>query len=428
MSQDITQDILSQAVKDVIAKFGKMNLAELERMLHLSRQQLRHLQKNDFKLMPNGNTGKSKTTKISPFSEFINTEYLAKGIKNSSVIFDALRRQGYKGSQTSVKAYISKHLDLVPARRSLAANTPNRGRRYLSDPGEMFQMDWGFVNVCDNYGNIWQCACFAMVCHHCGLRYVEFFPSARQENLLIGMIHAFMVMGVPKTVLTDNMKSVVNKRLGDGTPVWNKEYEAFQTLIGFKTKLCKVAHPFTKGAVERLILYVKQNFIVGKAFTNITDLNNEARTWCYEKNNVITRGRDVVPMEEHYKHEAFSILPEIARLIPYLAPMRTISYDGYVNYENRTYGVPLCYSGKFVRVQRTGDVLKILTPDTHDELYRHHVNWSKKPNNCIGQWSLEPEEQPTQKVTSTLAFVPPRDTSRRFDRFSILKEESFNDK
>ncbi len=124
-----------------IAKFGKMNLAELERMLHLSRQQLRHLQKNDFKLMPNGNTGKSKTTKISPFSEFINTEYLAKGIKNSSVIFDALRRQGYKGSQTSVKAYISKHLDLVPARRSLAANTPNRGRRYVTDPGEMFQMD-----------------------------------------------------------------------------------------------------------------------------------------------------------------------------------------------------------------------------------------------------------------------------------------------
>lgn len=47
---------------------------------------------------------------------------------------------------------------------------------------------------------------------------------------------------------------------------------------------------------------------------------------------------------------------------------------------------------------------------------------------CIGQWSLEPEEHPTQRVTSLLAFVPPRDTSRRFGRFSILKEDSFNDK
>ena len=91
MSQEITQDILSQAVEEVIAKFGRVNLAELERMLPLTRQQLRRLQKNGFKLTPNGNSGKTKATKISSFSELINTAYLAKGIKNSSVIFDAIR-------------------------------------------------------------------------------------------------------------------------------------------------------------------------------------------------------------------------------------------------------------------------------------------------------------------------------------------------
>ncbi len=43
MSQDITQDILTQAVEDVIAMFGKVVIAELERRLPLSRQQLRRL-------------------------------------------------------------------------------------------------------------------------------------------------------------------------------------------------------------------------------------------------------------------------------------------------------------------------------------------------------------------------------------------------
>ncbi len=53
MSQAITKDILSQAVKDVIAKFGKMNLAaptgvlEVEPYVHddkyLSCLQSRHL-------------------------------------------------------------------------------------------------------------------------------------------------------------------------------------------------------------------------------------------------------------------------------------------------------------------------------------------------------------------------------------------------
>ena len=44
------------------------------------------------------------------------------------------------------------------------------------------------------------------------------------------------------------------KRFADKTPIWNKEYEAFQTMIGFKTKLCKVAHPFTKGFVNTIVM------------------------------------------------------------------------------------------------------------------------------------------------------------------------------
>ena len=164
-------------------------------------------------------------------------------------------------------------------------------------------IDRGFVRVEDEFGQSWQCACFAMVCHHCGLRYIEFFPSARQENLFIGMLHAFIAMGVPKSVLTDNMKSVVVKRLCDGSPVWNKEYDAFQKLVGFQTKLCKVAHPFTKGKVERLVGYVKGNFLQGRRFLNITELNREALNWCREKNGLVTRTRDLVPLDVHYRLE-----------------------------------------------------------------------------------------------------------------------------
>ena len=30
--------------------------------------------------------------------------------------------------------------------------------------------------------------------------------------------------------------------------------------LGFETKLCKPRHPFTKGKVERLVRFVKDNF------------------------------------------------------------------------------------------------------------------------------------------------------------------------
>lgn len=427
MSQEITQDILTQAVEEVIEECGRPNLAALERKLPLTREQLKRLKKNNFVLKPNGNLGKHKNkTKLSGFEENINS-FLLKGVTNSQVIFDSIVKQGYKGGLTTVKNYIRSHQDLVPAPRILAAETPNRGRRYETEPGEMFQMDWGFVRVADDFGGEWQCACFAMVCHHCSLRYIEFFPSARQENLFIGMLHGFSVMGVPRKVYTDNMKSVVVRRLADGTPVWNKDYEAFQKLVGFKTILHKVAHPWSKGKVERLVGYVKGNFIQGRTFTNLTDLNRAALDWCHEKNSQVTRTRDLVPMEEHYKHEKLGKLPEMDAIIPYLAPLRKITYDGYVNYENHLYGVPMRFSGKNVRVQRTREVLQILSPDTFEVLYTHQVNWSKKPKNCVGQWSLEPEEQSTQKVTSVLRFDSPKDSAKRFERFSILSEGGRDD-
>ena len=76
------------------------------------------------------------------------------------------------------------------------------------------------------------------------------------------MIHAFKRMRVPGHVLTDNMKSVVLHRDSEGHPVWNHDYEAFMNTIGFETKLCRPRHPFTKGSVERLVRFVKENFLL----------------------------------------------------------------------------------------------------------------------------------------------------------------------
>ncbi len=92
-------------------------------------------------------------------------------------------------------------------------------------------------------------------------RPVEFFPNARQENLLIGMLHAFSALGVPATVLTDNMKSVVVRRDADGRPVWQADYAEFMGVVGFRTRLCRPRHlyegqggearPFREGELPR---------------------------------------------------------------------------------------------------------------------------------------------------------------------------------
>ena len=422
---------ITHALQEMKAEAGasfdleKVNLAELERRTGITRKRLRKLKKDDFIVKPHGLSGVAKAvTVLTGFTGVIDA-LLTKGVTNSSTVKDRLDEAGYKGGLTQVKDYIAAHKDLVPAKRQLVAPRGNRGRRYTSDPGESYQMDWGFVNVERDLDASYRAACFAMICHHCGERYVEFFPNAKQENLFIGMLHAFQRMGVPQSVLTDNMKSVVIGRDSDGHPLWNHEYAAFMEAVGFETKLCKPRHPFTKGAVERLVRFVKNNFMAGRSFGSITDLNYEVLRWCDRQNSLYRDGVCCVPHEEHMAHcmkvAAPLDLSGDARL--YLWPERKISFDGFINYEGRRFGVPFWFTGKTCRVSRQNYTLYIYSPDLGRKLSEHNVTWERRASFCEDQFAAEqPEEFPTAPVTTFMYQPAPAPRSDIFERFNFDKE------
>ena len=426
------QITISHALHDMKAEVGesfdinKVNLAELERRTGITRKRLRKLKEDGFVVKPHGLSGTKKAkTVLTGFTGIVD-EHLKKGVTNSSVIKDRLDEAGYTGCLTQVKDYISDHMDLVPAKRQLVAPQGNRGRRYTSGPGESYQMDWGFVNVERSNGSSYRAACFAMICHHCGERYVEFFPNAKQENLFIGMLHAFQKMGVPEHVLTDNMKSVTTGRDSEGHPLWNNEYADFMAAVGFETRLCKPRHPFTKGAVERLILFVKSNFLAGRTFGSITDLNYEAWRWCDRQNSIYHDGVFCIPHEEHQEKCLLSgasplVIDEAVRL--YLWPERRLSFDGFVNYEGRRFGVPYSYTGKTCRVSRQEYTLYIYTPDLKQKLVEHNVTWSRRDSFCKDQYLTEqPEEFPTAPVSTVVHQSSPPANRDSFDRFNFDKE------
>lgn len=427
-------DSITQAIEEMKAEQGdsfsleSINLAELERRTGMSRGKLRRLKRNGFQDAPRKTKGsKHKVTKLSGYTGLIDS-LLKQGTKNSSVVLDRLRQAGYEGGATIVKEYIAAHKHLLPAKRQQVAPQGNRGRRYTTEPGEAFQMDWGFTKVLTPDGSEFQVACFAMICHHCGQRYVEFFPNARQENLFIGMIHAFQYMGVPRFVLTDNMKSVVIRRDMEGHPVWQKDYESFMRAVGFETKLCKPRHPFTKGKVERLVRFVKENFLVDQVFSNVTDLNWQALEWCNRQNSIYHKSVDGVPQQIHKKlcSEHLKEFPKTDAVKAYLCPARKISFDGFVNYEGRRFGVPYSYPGTIARVSRNGDTLYIYSLDLHVLLATHDVTWSRRDSFCEGQYEeqVQPEEFPTAPVRTQIRQLPRPSTDLSFAKFNFDEEDS----
>ena len=428
ISNDL-QEILSQALEEMKKEAGdsfnleKVNLAELERKTGLSRMKLRKLKNDGFVIKPHGNSGRKKEkTVISPYVETID-DLIRNNVTNSEVIFDRIRQLGYSGGKSTIKSYVSSHRDLLPAQRMVVSPQGNRGRRYETGPGESYQMDWGFVNVTGNDGRQFRVACFAMVCHHCGKMFIEFFPDAKQEHLFIGMIHSFMYLGVPRSVLTDNMKSVVVSKDGEGKPIWQKDYELFMDAVGFRTKLCKVAHPFTKGKVERLIRFVKENFLAGCVYGNITDLNYEALRWCNTQNGRYHRAVDCIPEQKHQSEcmKVSSILNVDHDVLVYLCPLRKISFDGFVNYEGRRFGVPYWYTESTCRIRRDAFTIYIYDTKLTKELVQHNVTWSRKDSYCADQYlTIQPEELPSTPVRINIRQLEDR-TSSGFDKFDFAK-------
>ena len=424
--EDAAVEILSQAANLFKEKGVEPNLAEIARRTGLSRQRLRRWKRKGYVWSTVETRGRKKgSIKLFGFTGVVDN-LLKQNVTNAVVIKKTLDEVGFSGGLTILRDYVAEHKDaLVPALRVLTVKdeTKSRGMYYTTEPGECFQMDWGFVNVEDEQGNIWKCACFAMVCHHCGMRYIEFFPNAKQENLFIGMLHAFSVMGIPKYVLTDNMRSVTTGRDSFGNPIFNEDYDSFQKAFSFTTKLCKVAHPFTKGGVERLVRYVKENFIQGRSFINISDLNKQALDWCFYANSKPLRDRDCIPLNEHALENCAALTTDMSVLLVYLAPLRGIDFEGFVNYEGRKFGVPLSYQQKKARVMRKGNQLIVMDDAATSVLSTFSVDWSRKPKTCPGQWTApeetaQPEEHPTMPVKVTMRQAAPV-RSTRFSRFSI---------
>lgn len=287
-----------------------------------------------------GLKGRVKGSKLDLFKPQIDT-MLSQGIFNCVVMLERLQAKGYDGRITILKEYVSSHR---PPKCCPAV------RRYETLPGKQAQMDWGISHYIDEDGNIHKVPAFVMILSNSRVKYVEFTKRCDFYSLLRCIVHAFEHFGgVPETVLTDNMKTVINGREA-GKPLWNSRFEDFAADMGFVPKVCKPRRPQTKGKVERLVDYVKDNFLPGRQFRDVDDLNRQALDWCRHVDSKIHSTTGKIPLKA-LNEEVLLSLPASNTREKYKWETRKVSREGFVSFDGAKYGVPWHYSGKEVRVR-----------------------------------------------------------------------------
>lgn len=171
-------------------------------------------------------------------------------------------------------------------------------RGFETLPGKQAQMDWGITHYIDDDVSVHKAPTFVMVLAKSRVRYVEFTKRCDYYSLVRCMVHAFVYLGgVPEVVLTDNMKTVNDGRKA-GRPLWNSKFEDFVADMCFIPKVCRVRRPQTKGKVERLVQYVKNNFLPVRPFHDLDDLNQQASDWCNDVNCKVHGTTRRIPLED----------------------------------------------------------------------------------------------------------------------------------
>ncbi len=137
---------------------------------------------------------------------------------------------------------------------------------------------------------------------------------------------------------------------------------------------------------------MKGDFLAGRDFTNITALNEEALLWCADQAGRWRRAVACVPRDEHEGAclAAARGLEVTRKAEAWICPRRRITFDSFVSYEGRRFGVPYWYDRRECRVCREGRVLHAYSDDLSREIVAHAVTWDRGDSWCDGQWSRRP--------------------------------------
>ncbi len=146
--------------------------------------------------------------------------------------------------------------------------------------GKQAQVDFGEYNMRDGQGKRIKVYFFTMVLSRSRYKYVYHSLTPFTASLAI---HAHLKTfeyygGIPEEIVYDQDKVfLVNENLGD--LILTNEFKAFCQAMPFEVYFCRKADPQSKGKVENVVKFIKQNFLYNRPFSDIATLNREALEW-----------------------------------------------------------------------------------------------------------------------------------------------------
>lgn len=298
---------------------------------------------------------KERSKIMDPFHDYVLTRIAEHPEITSSIIYDNLREEfaGFSPSYRSVRLYVCnlREKEGIPA--------PLKVRQYGENPelpfGFQAQVDMGQKVMKDVNGKMVKVYIFAMVLSSSRYKYVRFqLEPFTAQTFVMAHDRAFQYFGGrPIEIVYDQDRVMVVSENG-GDIIFTEAFDNYKNYAGFSVHLCRGADPESKGKIEAVVKYVKNNFLSCRLFHGIARLNSDGLAWLDRTGNGLvhetTKMIPAVAFTEEQKQ--LKTVPELSEpmMVPKIAIVRK---NNVVMYRQNRYAMPkgTYQPGRNVRIE-----------------------------------------------------------------------------
>ena len=253
----------------------------------------------------------------------------------------------------------------------------------MEDPpmGKQMQADFGQIIVETNNGNNVKLFVMCFVLSNSRYKYCEWQdrPFTTVDVIKIHENAFDFYGGMPEEIVYDQDHLILNSE-NHGDLVYTHAFAAYLKKRKFKVYMCRKADPESKGRIENVVGFVKNNFAIHRKFYNMDRWNEDCLKWLQRRGNgkihLTTRK---IPTEVFIEERKYlqPVLEKIKLNSTVLSLTYQVRKDNTVPIAGNKYRVPLgTYKGPdtYVKVSKIENrIIVIMNIDDDKELARYEI-------------------------------------------------------
>jgi transposase len=323
----------------------------------------------------------AKKKELEPYEEFVKCKLEIYQETSAAQMHDWLKEHYPKFPGVTSKT-VYNFVMWVRQKYNLPKISPLRDYQAVEELpyGQQAQVDFGQYNMRNGLGKRIKVWFFTMVLSRSRYKFVFFsdipftsytaIEAHERSFVFFGGITIEIVYDQDKVFLADENR---------GDLLLTSAFKDYCRERAFRLHFCRKADPESKGKVENVVKYVKQNFLYNRPFTDIAILNSEALAWLGRTANAqVHAGTQKIPYNE-WCIERSSLAPFIAISIPPPSGLYTVRKDNTISWKGNFYTLPSgTYKGRGSQVKVSKDDAFIIITDQADKhLYTHAISSGK---------------------------------------------------